>query len=178
MNGLHLVVPIEKHREEWLAYLREWSLTGEGMTPWALDPCGGDFDRFLQVTAQFAAGVDIPPDKVPAGLFLLVDDEERLFGAVSIRYRLNDYLLQYGGHVGYGVRPSERRKGYAGKMLSLALAICREHKIDRVLVTCDTVNTASARTIRANGGILENEVIHPDGSPVQRYWIDNRKKTT
>jgi len=175
MNTLHLVVPTSKHREEWLGYLKEWSLTGEGMTPWALDPCGGDFDRFLEVTEQFSTGVDIPPDKVPAGLFLLVDGaSDRILGAVSIRYRLSDYLLHYGGHVGYGIRPAERRKGYAKKLLSLALEICRAHGIKRVLVTCDTVNVASARTIRANGGVLEDEVIHPDGSPVQRYWIENR----
>jgi len=175
MDTLHLVVPAERHRKEWHEYLHEWSLTGEGMTPWALDPGNGDFDRFLQVTEQFSAGVDIPEGKVPAGLFLLVDGtSDRILGAVSIRYRLSDYLLHYGGHVGYGVRPSERGKGYAKKMLSLALKICREHEIDRVLVTCDTVNVASARTIRANGGILEDEVIHPDGSPVQRYWIENR----
>jgi predicted acetyltransferase len=175
MDTLHLVTPAERHRKEWHDYLHEWSLTGEGMTPWALDPGNGDFDKFLQLTEQFERGIDIPEGKVPAGLFLMVDGaSDRILGAVSIRYRLNDYLLHYGGHVGYGVRPSERRKGYAKKMLSLALSICRERGIARVLVTCDTVNVASARTIRANGGILEDEVIHPDGSPVQRYWIDLR----
>ncbi|MFA5006651.1 MAG: GNAT family N-acetyltransferase [Candidatus Izemoplasmatales bacterium] len=174
MPRLRLVVPAPRHRAAWRDYLNEWNQTGEGMTPWALDPCGGDFDGFLAITAQYAEGRDLPPNKVRSGLFLLFEDdaEERLLGAVSIRYELNDYLLNYGGHVGYGVRPSERRKGRAKAMLSMALPICRKHGIGCVLVTCDTVNVASARTIMACGGKLENEVIHPDGSPVQRYWIE------
>ena len=174
MQGLRLVVPAPRHREAWRDYLNEWYRTGEAMTPWALDPDGGDFDGFLRITAQYAAGRDVPAGKVPSGLFLLFGDdaEERLLGAVSIRYGLNDYLLNYGGHVGYGVRPSERRRGHAKAMLKMALSICREHGIGRVLVTCDAVNVASARTIAACGGKLENEVIHPDGSPVQRYWIE------
>jgi len=173
MQNVHLVVPEEHHRDAWLDYIREWKETGVAMTPWALDPCDGDFDKFLALSSQYAAGRDIPEGKVPAGLFLLVgDDGERILGAVSIRYALNDYLLKYGGHVGYGVRPSERRKGYASKMLALALVVCRGRGMTKVLVTCDSVNVASARTILANGGILEDEVIHPDGSPVQRYWIE------
>jgi predicted acetyltransferase len=176
MEDLRLIVPDESHREAWLDYLHEWYATGEGMTPWALDPHHGDFDLFLADARRFAAGLDVPADKVPAGLFLLVrGDADRILGAASIRYRLNDYLMQYGGHVGYGVRPAERRKGYAKTILALALGICRDRGIERVLVTCDADNVGSARTILANGGVFDTEVIHPDGSPVRRYWIDNRR---
>jgi predicted acetyltransferase len=172
MAPLRLVFPEERHRESWHEFLREWKTTGIELTPGALDPCQGDFDAFLDYSRRLEAGFDLPPGKVRSGLFLLVgDDGVRIVGAVSIRYELNDYLLNYGGNIGYGVRPSERRKGYGKRMLALALDVCRTHGLSRALVTCDATNEASARTILANGGRFENEVVHPDGEPVRRYWI-------
>lgn len=96
----------------------------------------------------------------------------RLVGTIQLRYELNDYLLTRGGHIGYGVRPSERRKGYASAMLGQVLAIARELGIDRVLITCDEDNVASARTIMRCGGVLENEHTDDEGKTVKRYWID------
>ena len=94
-----------------------------------------------------------------------------MVGAVNIRHDLNEYLLKYGGHIGDGVRPSERRKGYATKMIYLALKECKKLKIKRVLLVCDKNNIGSAKSIINNGGILENEVINDD-KIIQRYWID------
>ena len=96
---------------------------------------------------------------------------EKILGAVNIRYRLNEYLKNYGGNIGYGIAPSERGKGCATKMLALALEKCRELKLKRVLVTCDKNNIASAKTIIHNGGILENELSETDKIIVSRYWI-------
>ena len=89
---------------------------------------------------------------------------------IDIRHRLNEYLLQFGGNIGYSVRPSQRRKGYATEMLALALEECRKLGIDRALVTCDKTNIGSAKTIQKNGGVLENEVLEGDRI-TQRYWI-------
>ena len=101
-------------------------------------------------------------------------DVERdiLLGAVNIRHYLNDYLLQFGGHIGDGIRPSERRKGYATEMIRLALIECKKLGIDRVLMVCDKSNIGSAKSIINNGGILENEFVDEDGEINQRYWID------
>lgn len=92
-------------------------------------------------------------------------------GAINIRHYLNDQLLLNGGHIGDGVRPSERRKGIATKMIALALQECKKMGISRVLMVCDKDNIGSAKSIQKNNGILENEVI-VDGVVEQRYWID------
>ncbi|HBP25488.1 MAG TPA: GNAT family N-acetyltransferase [Acholeplasmatales bacterium] len=89
---------------------------------------------------------------------------------IDIRHRLNDYLFRLGGNIGYSVRKSERRKGYAKAMLGLALEKCRKLGLERVLVTCYKDNLASAKTILANGGVLENEIVESTGI-TQRYWI-------
>ncbi|MBR2950061.1 MAG: GNAT family N-acetyltransferase [Lachnospiraceae bacterium] len=86
----------------------------------------------------------------------------------------NDYLFRCGGHIGDGIRPSERGKGYATEMIRLSLPECKKAGIDRVLMVCDKTNIASAKTIIKNGGILENEVLDADGTINQRYWIDLR----
>lgn len=110
---------------------------------------------------------------VPSSTFFLLDEERnRLLGAVNIRHYLNERLLFDGGHIGDGIRPSERRKGYATKMIGLALKECQKLGINKVLITCDKDNIGSAKSIIRNGGILENEVIDEDGNIVQRYWID------
>ncbi|GER65561.1 hypothetical protein BpJC7_17310 [Weizmannia acidilactici] len=92
------------------------------------------------------------------------------FTTLEIRHDLNDALLESGGHVGYGIRPSERRKGLASKMLEMPLEKAKELGLERVLLTCDKKNTGSAKTIVKNGGILENEMDHGD-RVTQRYWM-------
>ncbi len=115
----------------------------------------------------------VPTDgHVPTTTFFLLDvDRNRLLGAVNIRHYLNEDLLKDGGHIGDGIRPSERRKGYATEMVRLALIECKKLGIDKVLMVCDKDNIASAKTIINNGGILENEIIDENGEVEQRYWI-------
>ena len=127
-----------------------------------------DFDNYLN-NLEFSEPKD---GKVPDSVFFLLDVERNiLLGAVNIRHYLNDYLLQFGGHIGDGIRPSERRKGYATEMIRLALVECKKLGIDRVLMVCDKSNIGSAKSIIKNGGILENEIMDEDGEINQRYWI-------
>jgi predicted acetyltransferase len=101
----------------------------------------------------------------------IVTNSFRIVGTIQIRHKLNDKLLVIGGNIGYAVRPSDRRKGFASKMLALALGKCRELGMEKALVTCDSDNIGSARTILKNGGILENQLPRDDGKITQRYWI-------
>ena len=101
--------------------------------------------------------------------FAIVDDE--IVGMTSIRHTLNDALRFDGGHIGYSVRPSQRRRGYATQILALALEKCYELNITSVLVTCLKSNVGSAKTIINNGGILDSEFLDAEGNMSKRYWI-------
>lgn len=127
-----------------------------------------DFDNYL-------AELELQEPKdglVPNSVYFLYDQEKDvLLGAINIRHYLNDYLLQYAGHIGDGIRPSARGQGYGTEMIRLGLLECKNLGITKVLMVCDKDNIASARTIIKNGGQLENEFAK-DGHIYQRYWIN------
>jgi len=97
-------------------------------------------------------------------------EADTYLGAIALRHELNDFLLEAGGHIGYSIRPSARRRGLATWALARTLERARTMDMDRVLVTCDPDNTASARTIERSGGQLEDTRDTSDG-PRRRYWI-------
>ena len=110
--------------------------------------------------------------EVTASVFLAIrEEDDKLVGMINIRHTLNEYLYNYGGHIGYSVRKIERRKGYAKEMLKIALEECMKLGINKVLLTCDADNIASTKTIKSCGGILEDEV-HNDDTLIQRYWLE------
>lgn len=115
-------------------------------------------------------------DYVPSTVYLAVRiKDNKLVGIIDFRHYLSDFLLNYGGNIGYSILLEERRKGYATEMLNLMLEICKEKGLERVLITCDKNNIASAKTIMANKGILENEIddnnVISKSGILQRYWI-------
>lgn len=114
-----------------------------------------------------------PTGVVPSTTWWLVRDGERILAECRLRHRLNAMLEHEGGHIGYLVRPSERRLGYGTRLLGLALERARDFGLTRVLLTCDANNVGSARIIEHNGGVLENQVLsRHSGALVSRYWID------
>ena len=138
-------------------------------SPWAIFKNDyHDFDYYLE-HLEIKEAID---GKVPDSVYFLLDEERnRLLGAVNIRHYLNDALLREGGHIGDGIRPTERRKGYATEIVRLALIECKKLGIQNVLMTCEKNNVGSAKSIIKNGGVLENECLNSDGEIEQRYWI-------
>ena len=98
------------------------------------------------------------------------EKDNYIIGMIDIRHCLNDFLLQAGGHIGCGVRKSERKKGYAKQMIKLALEKCKKLKIEKVLITCNEDNIASEKSIISCGGILE-DIRTVDGKNYKRFWI-------
>jgi len=149
--------------------LDEWYASKEDIVPWAI--ARKDYHDF----EEYSKSVEIldDPNLVPESTFFCLDEERNIIvGAINIRHRLNDFLLECGGHIGDGIRPSERNKGYGKQMIKLGLRYCQELCLFKVLMCCDKDNIASSKTIIANGGVLENEV-DVKGKIVQRYWVNN-----
>jgi predicted acetyltransferase len=109
-----------------------------------------------------------PTGHVPCTFFWVVEDAapERYLGSISVRHRLTRYLLEVGGHIGYSVRPTARRRGVATEALRAVLPEAARLGIDPALVTCDDDNVGSARVIEANGGVLEDV-----RAGKRRYWV-------
>ena len=167
---MYKLVKLSKEYEEQLVeLLEEWYETGEKIVPWVITKNDyRDFDYYLAHLETKEATARWVPDST---FFCLDTVSNRFIGVVNIRHFLNERLLLNGGHIGDGVRPSQRRKGIATKMIHLALQECRKLGIKRVLMVCAKENIGSAKSIRNNGGVLENE-IEVDGVVEQRYWID------
>ena len=171
--ALKLIKLTEAYKEALAEMIDEWKKDQEmnhtNHSPWAIfkNDCR-DFGRYLENLEVKTEADGRVPDSV---FFLLDEDRNRLLGAVNIRHYLNEDLLREGGHIGDGIRPSERRKGYATEMIRLALTECKKLGIHKVLMTCEKDNIGSAKSIINNGGILENEFINSEGETEQRYWI-------
>ncbi len=171
MDTITLVFPTKKYETQVMAYKREFEITGDSMDGTAGLSSALSFDEWFSAIMDNQSDKTVRAGLVPASTYLAIrQDDQRLIGMIDIRHVLNDYLLQFGGHIGYCVRQSERKKGYAKTMLALALEKCRDRNMERVLITCDKENIPSAKTVICNGGVLENEVLDGEGI-TQRYWI-------
>lgn len=140
--------------------------------PSALETGRRSFDELLSNLRNMEN--DPPRLLVPSTMLFLVNDDDKILGAVDIRHFLNDGLTKYGGHIGYGVAPDSRGHGYAKMMLEMAVPYLKELSLERVLICCDKKNLASAKTIIAAGGQLESEVELLHGGETitgQRYWV-------
>lgn len=173
-DNVILIKPDESYTGEIMSYRQEMLLAGSSMDGTGVLRRTENPLEWLNYNKRMENLDMVPKEKVPATQFVLVDpDNNRILGMLQVRHYLNDYLRNFAGHIGYSVRPTERRKGYAGKMLKLALKFCREELgLDRVLVSCLVENEASRRTILSCGGVFEEKVYeHIEGVWLEKYWI-------
>ena len=168
---MRLLRPSILYKQQVLEYKREFIDSGD-------DLAGTSYLRNYDVYEEWMKFVldnekeDSKHTDVTASVFLAIREEDnKLVGMINIRHALNEYLYNYGGHIGYSVRKNERRKGYAKEMMNMTLADCKKSGMKKVLLTCDSDNIASAKIIKYCGGILENEVSNGEGL-TQRYWIE------
>lgn len=177
MNDLKLIEVIKDYEIDILSMLKEIEAQDKN-APWQYAGMASiekfaNFSDWLDKITKESIGESLLPNRVPATTYILVrNSDNKVLGMYNIRHDLNDFLLTYGGHIGYSIRPSERKKGYGTIGLKLALEETKKLDIKRVLITCNTKNIASSKVIENCGGILENTVVKAD-EELKRYWINN-----
>lgn len=171
---IELSEPSVDLKDSYLSALEEYKSRGIPLDG-GIAEFGDDFDKYVQHLKDESMGINIKEDRVPQSTYWITD-KDGYAGRISIRHKLNEKLLESGGNIGYGIISSKRGRGYASKALELVLVKAREMGLNKVLLTCSTINDGSKRVIEKNGGILENEVLGKDGEPSKlRFWIDLTK---
>jgi predicted acetyltransferase len=175
-ENIKLIKPVSDLKSEFLEMAQEFHIAGENEIIGIGSISVEDFDNSVSRAKDHSHGINLSEGRVPATTYWLVR-QGQILGSSNLRHELNDYLRKFGGHIGYSIRPSQRGKGFGILILKLTLEKARQLGLDKVLVTCDDDNFASARVIEKNGGILEGKIVDDSHKvPVRRYWIELTEK--
>ena len=171
---MKLIEPTMEYVQQIRVYRKEFIDSGSSMDGTGALRKIEDPREWVEYSDKLKNPGTVPEGLVPATQYIFVrEEDQKIVGMLQIRHCFNDYLEKYGGHIGYSVAPSERRKGYATQMLGLALPECKELGMDKVLITCIQGNEGSKGTILNNGGVYESTVYEPnDDLYLERYWIN------
>lgn len=171
MKRLTLVKPSKSFYQSYLGLVAEFIDTQEKLVPFPLSYANDDIEALLNRFDNDSRGVTIE-GFVPNTTYWLIEDDREVVGVSNMRHSLNEKLLIEGGHIGYGIRPSMRRRGFGKEILRLTLEEARRINLTKVLLTCNKVNLGSTAIILANGGVYDSEeYIESYGGVVQRFWI-------
>lgn len=168
MDELRLVEPTVTLQNSYIEMLAEWD--GHEKVPYVLNWDCSDFEAFVQRHHNMRDGIELSKNFVSCSTFWLVNPSDEILGVSNLRHTLNDILLIRGGHIGYGIKPSARRKGLATAILRMTLERARAMGITRALVTCHDDNMGSQKTILNNGGVFWRTT-EWKGKVVLGYWI-------
>ena len=168
---LRLVKPTKKYEKSWREAVEEFRKDSKTIKLWEVLGNPDDLDGIIRNARLHSQDKNLPKGWVPYDLLWLVDGDE-IVGIASIRHKLNPFLLEAGGHIGYEVKPSKRGCGYANKILQLSLKRFEKLGIEKILVTAFDNNVASWKAIEKNGGKLKNRVkVENEKDTTRRYWI-------
>ena len=158
-----LVEPSEEYAEQIAEYKQAFLDSDSSM-----DGCGPlrrceDPLTYIAECRKYTSPETLPEGLVLATQFLYIRKvDNRLVGMIQVRHYFNDYLSKFGGHIGYSIKPDERRKGYATSMLKAVLPYCKEIGLDKILISCIDGNIGSEKAILNNNGVYESTVNEPD----------------
>lgn len=170
---MKLILPTKKYLGKVEEYKKKLIEGGSSM-----DGCGSlktdDATTWLKKCNDHRREKNLPEGYVPATQYICVRKcDDKILGMLQIRHYLTNFLLNYGGHIGYCIAFDERNKGYGKKMLALGLKKCKLMGLKRVLITCKDTNAPSRKCILANGGVYEDSrYLESEGVTIERYWID------
>ena len=168
---MQLILPSADLEETYREFMADYKTTQDELVPWVLSLKANSFKELVDQLLGFSEGVGVQDGFVPHTTFWLIDDHQKLLGVSNLRHHLTPSLEREGGHIGYGVRPTERGKGVATRLLEMTLKEAKKRGIERALITCDKSNLASARVIEKNGGCFDSEFQTESGKVVNRYWV-------
>jgi predicted acetyltransferase len=155
--------------EQFLNYVKGWE-NEDRMVPSSAQLKDESFDQYLKTLELRVKGLYCPKTHVADQTYILIDQAQIIYGVLNLRLSLNEHLLKYDGHIGYGIHPKYRNQGFGKMILKLGLDLAKTHGITDVLVTCNEENIASKKVIEACKGVFENKVFKTDGY-ILRYWF-------
>ena len=169
---MKLVEPSVKYKQSYIALVTDFIDNNEDFVPFVLEEDYKDFEAMVDRLNNYAKGIAISDSFVPHSTYWFVNQFDELVGVVNLRFKLTRRLKQIGGNIGFGVKPSQRRKGYGTRILSCALQKLKDTGLPEALVTCNKSNAASRAVIEANNGVLKSEEYLDDiGDYIQRFTI-------
>ena len=163
-----IVQPTARYKDSYIDAVREY-IGEDANFAWKPEILEERFDEYLRVLRQNET--EPLAGRVPATQFWLIVDGAAYGGELDLRHYLNSALRRYGGHIGYRIRPSQRRRGYGTLLCRLGLEEARRRGIARALITCDDDNIGSRKIIEANGGRLADKIDNGRAALTRRYWI-------
>lgn len=168
---LKLIIPTKEYELQWKEYVLEYINNDNNSLPLEYQK-DTNYSKWLKLLADERKGINLKKGRVPSTKYFLIDDNKNILGGISIRHSIDTkFLSNYGGHIGYGIKPTERGKGYGNMILALGLKKIKKMNVRKILITCFDDNENSKKIIEKNGGKLENKISF-ENKLMCRYYIE------